>query len=374
MKAHHSLAPQHEVRTVRRHFHTFDALRFFACLKVFLQHLPIFSFPWFNYLRAGGGIGVQFFFVLSGFLITYIICEEKQQTGRLDLKNFFVRRVLRIWPLFYLMIGVAFFTPIILQHLHLPVSDEGYQPTWWMSLLFLENYKMIFTHQLPNVSPLAVMWSLCVEEHFYIVWGLLLYFIPVHRLPLVILPCLLLAPAARVIFFHAGLISSDILTNIDLFAYGALPAYLLIRYRERAEAYISSIPHSIKVAFLILLVLTVLQIAQADTERLNIWGASLLGLLFSMLIALTLPAHSRIRIGDRSLLSRLGTYTYGLYLYHTLVIIFCKRLCDMLTLTLETPVIAVLFTLLTFLLSVGCSVLSYHWFEKPFLRLKKYFR
>jgi peptidoglycan/LPS O-acetylase OafA/YrhL len=358
----------------RRHFHTFDALRFFACLKVFLQHLPIFSFPWFNYLRAGGGIGVQFFFVLSGFLITYIICEEKQQTGRLDLKNFFVRRILRIWPLFYLMIGVAFVTPLLLGHLNLPVSDEGYEPTWWMSLLFLENYKMIFTHELPNVSPLAVMWSLCVEEHFYIIWGLLLYFTPVRLLPRVIIPCLLLAPAARIIFYQAGLISSDILTNIDLFAWGAVPAYLLAQYREQTESFVNRIPQWLKILFAALLVITVLQIAQVNSERLNIWGASLLGLLFSILIGLTLPADSRFRIGDRSILSRLGLYTYGLYLYHTLVIVVCLRVFEVLGFDLDRPGTALVFAVFSFLLSVGCSVLSYHFFEKPFLRLKKYFR
>jgi peptidoglycan/LPS O-acetylase OafA/YrhL len=117
----------------RRHFHTFDALRFFAFLKVFLLHLPITAFPLFNYLKGGGGIGVSFFFVLSGFLITYIILEEKSQTGRVNLKNFFIRRILRIWPLFYLMILIAFLTPYLISLAGLSSSPEGYQPNWLMS-------------------------------------------------------------------------------------------------------------------------------------------------------------------------------------------------------------------------------------------------
>ena len=360
--------------STRRHFHTFDALRFFACLKVFLQHLPIFAFPWLNYLRAGGGIGVQFFFVLSGFLITYIIAEEKERTGSLNLKNFFIRRILRIWPLFYLMIGVAFITPIILQHLHLPVSNDGYEPTWWMSLLFLENYKMIFTHQLPNVSPLAVMWSLCVEEHFYIIWGLLLFAFPLRHLPKIIGISIIAGFVFRVIFYRHDLISSDILTNIDLFAFGAIPAWLLIKRRQKLEEKINAIPLWVKYLFATILIVTAMQLAQTNSEYQNIWGATVLGVLFSILIMLTLPQQSRFRIGDKNMFSRLGLFTYGFYLYHTLVIVFLKRVFERVGQSLDVPSTAVLFVATAFLATVTCSALSYYLFEKPFLKLKKYFR
>lgn len=94
----------------RRHFHTIDALRFFALPKVFLLHLPVTAFPIFNFFREGGGTGVIFFFVLSGFLITYILLSEKKQLGSINLKRFYIRRILRIWPLYYLMVGFACYT------------------------------------------------------------------------------------------------------------------------------------------------------------------------------------------------------------------------------------------------------------------------
>jgi hypothetical protein len=90
---------------VGRHFHTFDALRFFAFLKVFFFHIPATSFGVFGYFMSGGSLAVRFFFVLSGFLITYLILVEKEWTGRLNFKYFMLRRVLRIWPLYYLIIA-----------------------------------------------------------------------------------------------------------------------------------------------------------------------------------------------------------------------------------------------------------------------------
>ena len=129
---------------------------------------------------------VSFFFVLSGFLITYIILEEKETTGKLNLSSFFIRRILRIWPLYYLMVAIAFLTPYLLSRFNISYSNEGYSPNWLWTILFLENYKMIITDSFPNVSPLRVMWSLCVEEHFYIVWGLALWKVKMKHLPFTI--------------------------------------------------------------------------------------------------------------------------------------------------------------------------------------------
>lgn len=91
------------------HFHSLDALRFFAFLKVYMLHVPIQgNFPILNYIKGGGGLRVSFFFVLSGFLITYLLVFEKIQNGKIKIKKFFIRRSLRIWPLFYLIVIIVF--------------------------------------------------------------------------------------------------------------------------------------------------------------------------------------------------------------------------------------------------------------------------
>lgn len=361
----------------RRTFHTFDALRFLACLKVLLQHIPVLIFPWFNVLRAGGYIGVEFFFVLSGFLITYILYEERLRTGTVNLKHFFMRRILRIWPLYFLMVGVAYTVPLLMQRFGVNMGGSGYEPKLWMSLLFLENYRSIATGQIAGVSPLYVMWSLCVEEHFYIVWGLLAFALPLKRLPWLLGLCLVLGPVARWFFFRQHWLQYDLLTNIDLFAWGALPAWLLLRDGKALEEKIENIPLLLKQAYAVLLTGMVLLLAQASpaaVERVNIAAASLLGLLFAFLLLLALPARTRFQVREDHWLSRLGAYTYSLYLYHTLVIVLLVRLFAACGAPLDRPFAAVLFMIAAIVLSMLASMASYHWFEKPFLKLKKYFR
>lgn len=360
----------------RRHFHTFDALRFFAFLKVFLLHVPIIGFACFSFLKAGGGIGVQFFFVLSGFLITYIILEEKRQTGSLGLRNFFARRILRIWPLYYLMVAVAYSTPWLLSHLvALPSSSEGYTPKLWASLLFLENYMGMATHQHANVSPLSIMWTLCIEEHFYIVWGLLLCYTPIRRLPSIIICPLLLAPVLRAVYVHYNVPTADLFTNIDLFAWGALPAYYLAVDPAGIEAKVMKIPLNLKRMFLVVLLVAVVICSQfAGSEAAFILLTSLMGMLFSALIFIILPGDSPIKIKEGNILSRLGMYTYGLYLYHVLVIIALQRIFTRGGWEINTATGAIAFVCIALLLSVISSYLSYHLFEKHFLKLKKYFR
>lgn len=358
----------------RQHFHSFDALRFFAFLKVFLLHLPVVAFPWFNYLRVGGGIGVQFFFVLSGFLITYIVLVEKQQTGQFDLKNFFARRVLRIWPLYYLMVLVAYSTPFLLAKLQLPSSAEGYEPDLWMSLLFLENYKMMMTHSHANVSPLSVMWSLCIEEHFYILWGVLLYACRPRLLPVIIAIAIAAAPVCRSVYVSHGIPTSDLFTNLDLFAFGAIPAFLWAIHRHTTESVVSAIPIAIKRSVVVLTIVSVFFASQLKEDGDFIWVTSGLGLLFSAVLILLLPAKSELKISDGNWLSRAGIYTYGMYLYHTLIINLLRQVFVRIGWGLDDAGTAVFFCIISFLLTLVCSVLSYLWFEQPFLRLKKYFR
>jgi peptidoglycan/LPS O-acetylase OafA/YrhL len=356
----------------RRYFHTLDALRFFAFFKVFLLHLPL-SYPGaFDYLTKGGEVAVQFFFVLSGFLITYLIIAEKHQTGRVNFKRYFARRALRIWPLYYLMVAFAFASPFILSALRLEHSDAGYQPNLLCSLLFLENYMTIATHQAPNVSPLGVMWSVCVEEHFYILWGLALLLLDTRHLPKLIFYCLLLAPISRIVFTALNYRTLDLLTNIDLFAMGAIPAYFLHKRPESFERHVSRLHSGLKLCYVATVICLALVAPHLSGATSAILAPTILGLLFAGLLALFVPQDSTFRISDSSVFTKLGTYTYGLYLFHTIVINFLVRMGTRAGYSLEPPFNGLCFAMLALSASIAVSMLSYKYFEKPFLSLKRY--
>jgi peptidoglycan/LPS O-acetylase OafA/YrhL len=356
----------------KHHFPIFDALRCFAFLKVFIQHLPITAFPLFNRLKDGGIIGVQFFFVLSGFLITYIIIADKINTGTFQLKNFFIRRVLRIWPLFYLCLLVAYTIPAVLAALHLQKAETGYQPIWWISVLFMENYRMIFRHAAPNVPELAVTWSLCIEEHFYIIWGLLLWLLPVKAVPKLAVCCIAAAFAARIVFYHFGLEPTDVITNIDLFAFGALPAYLFVTNRTQIEEYIAKIPMiNCRIAGVGVLLLTFVAAQIKNVVANFIFFPTMFGVLFSGI--LFVAVFSKRPLLHSALLTKLGTYTYGLYIWHVLAIVILARVFGMIHLSIDTPINAMMFAAAALCLTIMMSVCSYNIYEKPFLRLKRFF-
>ncbi len=356
----------------RRYFETFDALRFLAFFLVFLSHLPLANFPVLRLFDGSGDIGVVFFFVLSGFLISYILMYEKEMTGTVRLKKFFMRRILRIWPLFYAMIFFAFLTPYLLDFVGIAYSVKGYEPNWLMSWLFLENYMMMGTGTFPNVSPLRVMWSLCIEEHFYIIWGLLLYFLPVKKLPVLIIMSVIIAYIGRVICYNLVVVDMDIFTNIDYFAYGAIPAYCLIK-KETIIERVNRIPMSAKYLIAAITVAFILIFPQMTYATQLFIKPLTLGALFTALIFFTLPAANRIYIPRNHIISRLGVYTYGLYLYHTICITFLMKLCEMKNIDLSNIFNVIALGIVSLFCSIIVSMISYYLFENQFIKLKKYF-
>lgn len=153
-----------------RHFPQLDGLRGTAVLLVCLGHALVFRLGRSARWTQVASLGVLFFFVLSGFLITGLLCSEERRTRRVSLKYFYVRRAFRILPAF----AVYVLTVICLSHFKL-ITDSSWK-TVLVSVLFLKNFFG------PGLSALGHLWSLSLEEQFYLFWPLLFAVVGRRRL------------------------------------------------------------------------------------------------------------------------------------------------------------------------------------------------
>jgi peptidoglycan/LPS O-acetylase OafA/YrhL len=364
----------------RIHFHSIDALRFFAFLKVFLLHLPIQGeFPIFSFLKSGGGIGVSFFFVLSGFLITYLLSLEKYNTNKINVKKFIWRRTLRIWPLFFLMVIIVFLLPYeFKQNLGLHMIGDGYNLDWRYSFTFLENYKMLIADQFPKTTPLSVFWSLCIEEHFYLLWVFSIFVLPFRHILKFLISCILISWAARYfepyIFDNKSIVSGDLFTNLDYFACGGILGYFIVTKNNSLISFIQSIRLEIKWVIVSAVILFVIFqkfiLPNAETgSMLLIFKPTIIAVIFTVLIAIFLPEHSSLSIKSK-ILSFLGVRSYGLYIYHIIIIHLSLQYCIKNGILIDNWLTLSVFILFTLGSSIIVSSISYKYFETPFLNFR----
>ena len=363
----------------KTHFHSIDALRFFAFLKVYLLHVPIQGdFPVFAFLKSGGGIGVSFFFVLSGFLITYLLVLEKSSENYINLKKFFVRRALRIWPLFFLMVLIAFLLPFdFKQAIGFHMVGGGYDFDWRYSFTFLENYKMLMADNFPKTTPLPVFWSLCIEEHFYLLWMICMFFLPVKHIFKFLISCFFISWIARFaepfIFHNTMIHTNDLFTNLDCFAGGGILGYAMVLHKEKFTSFVMHICNEIKWAVVAVVVLVVIfqktLLPNDAGTTMALFRPTIIAMLFAALIAVFLPENSGVRIKSK-LLSYLGVRSYGLYVYHIIVIHVSFQYCLDHGIAINNGFILSAYILFTLGVSVLLSSLSYKYFEMPFLKFR----
>ncbi|MEO1418953.1 MAG: acyltransferase [Bacteroidota bacterium] len=343
------------------YFPQLDGLRTIAVVMVMMAHwLP---YRWLSELGFGP-LGVYLFFVLSGFLITRILLQskkqldQKQSTVGQQLKTFYMRRILRIFPMYYLLIGITYlFTP-------------STRPGLWWNLTYTSNFYLIDKGDW--AGPMSHYWSLAVEEQFYLIWPLLLFLIPHRYLKQVLWGSILFGLGSRAIMqlLGASYLSVYILTPAcwDLFAVGGLLAYMQLYEGEKLQIWLN--------------------------QRAIFWGA--LGLcIFTMTGHLYLPESMEFMhqlfpkfffawfvfwllgrasdgfqgTGGKFLqhpwMVYLGRISYSLYLFHNFM--------DGFFLGITFPEDPFWRFFMYFGGAVIVSTVAYYVVERPFQRLKKYF-
>ncbi len=378
-------------QTEKIYFPNLDGLRFFAFFAVFINHAVVslgyfggnkpYDFAKENLLK-NGDLGVSFFFVLSGFLITYLLLSEKANRGSINIKHFYFRRILRIWPVYFLVVTLCLWVfPLLHNHIpeHFPIGVSTSSINKWLYIGFAGNFDYVF-HGISNVL-IGVLWSVSVEEQFYLFWPLVIAFIPRKYL----LATFLLIISASVAFryFYADgaimIIKFHSLSSMSDLATGALIAYLATHaaFIERFKTISGNV---IKLVYLVAIIIMPLRLYLWKLGAHYTLGSSFFPVVFSLIFAFMVmeqnyAQHSFYKISRWKIISSLGQYTYGMYCYHMIVffcIIFAMHLLGANVWCINYKAFICL-SITSLFTTILVSMLSYHFFERFFLKLKNKF-
>ncbi len=368
---------------VLKHIPTLDGVRGLAIALVLLHHFTQAIKPrhWGDHLfyLPGhiGWTGVDLFFVLSGFLVTTILIRTKERAHYFS--NFYSRRFLRIFPLYY---GVLFFYFVILSSLPISFPEGLFDHQLWFWLYGANFYTAI---EGWPVRPLAHFWSLAIELQFYLIWPIVIYFIRQQWLVWIMIALISISVISRGVLayqdYAAHVMYSLTFCRMDAMVVGAMLAYFCLRHYHSAQ-FEQILKRLLFVSAL--LVLIVLATSQSlDWREWGIFsqatGYTLIALFFGCFTGLGILAKPQTlfyRCLSSKTLRFLGKYSYGIYVLHVFFDAVARmyewhpsgheRFQDHLILW------SLLYITVLSVISIGVAYLSWHAYEKQFLKLKKF--
>ena len=389
-------APSAELATAslasKKFYHPeLDGLRFFAFFAVFVFHQwghrphaigPVSPgmdrlIDWTFSTFIAGQAGVDLFFLLSAYLITRLLVQEQRQTGRVSVKSFYIRRLLRIWPLYYAFLAWS----VLFESSMLGNAGLGADLAIPFAV-FLGNWKFTQLSTLPNTSA-VILWTVSIEEQFYLIWPLL--FCWLSRSTLVKLCWGLIGSSflLRVVMTQAGAIDFHLRSN-TLTQIAPLCVGILFALRHESTQRITPLNPLLKKCMILLgMLLVVLSVfafdlhaegMDADLKKFaNVFFylSTTVGsaLVFRAAVQSPAEASQRPTLFSNPVLVYLGRVSYGLYVFHMVGNYISKWYF------LERPwyVAAPLQLLLALAITTALAVISYYLLEKPFLKLKVHF-
>jgi peptidoglycan/LPS O-acetylase OafA/YrhL len=371
-----------------KYFKGLNGLRFIAAYLVLLHHAEqirfkneIFNLK--NYsLFNNGGIAVTFFFVLSGFLITYLLLKEKNDTNQISVKQFYVRRILRIWPLYFLLVIIGtLIIPFFIQWINHPYEMPYKFNHVILYYLFFSPFmvNILFGHHL-----LEPLWSIGVEELFYIIWAPLIKFFKKYILGIILTVIffkIILLVYSKIYLYPSNISRIISMLQFESMAIGGLSAYFIFNRKSKIE--FSFLFSRIAQIIIILLIIGKFMASKFLINKHVIFDFLYNSSTFShillccsfawLIINISLNRKSLINM-DYKWLNYLGDISYGIYMYHMLIIfgmvLFLKEYFSKMSATTST---ILFYTILTSLV-IFVSFLSKRLFEDYFLNLKKKYR
>lgn len=366
------------------YFPGLNGVRFAAALLVIVSHSFVFSsnlgYPeWggHEFSTHLGASGVSIFFTLSGFLLTSLLLREKEVTSTVGISAFYMRRILRIWPLYFLFLGISFFLLPEIPFFETEVTGWNEGTTYLKELLLyvclLPNVAFVW---LPLIPYTHVLWSIGVEEQFYLFWPHVIRRINLRRLPGFMLGLM-----------AALLLLKLILVGINYGTQGQHGLHHVVQFLDRTRfpcmivggcyAWLLTTQSSwLKLLFrkwaqwISLLLMTALVLYAAGVP---VFDQELIS-LFAGIVILNIAANPKpiFRLNSRWM-DYLGRISYGLYIWHGPVLVVCLRACEkFLPKTSPHGWLGTLLVLVcTLLLTTGVATLSYYGFERVFTRMKR---
>jgi len=342
--------------SIAKHFYRpeLDALRFFAFLAVLVHHGP--GAPGFaGIVRDAGGFGLSMFFLLSAYLITELLVREREQSGTIAWRFFFVRRALRIWPLYFAAIAVGV------------LISKVDRTALAAMLVFVANWIPVDAGRL-----LAPLWSISIEEQFYLLWPPILKF---GGKALAFVMSIVFIATAGIWFcffeYRGWRLWYDTPVEFLFFAAGAILA-LAAHGKPTPTMRKGDRGFLLAAGLLLLAVAAEMGIGTAEvtglsrTSLLLGYGGAVAGCAVIFSATLGLQNISRVLIYG-------GRISYGLYVFHSGMLELSRWLTAPLKLAHFSALNMVCVDSVALLLSVGAAHFSYRYFERPFLKLKERF-
>lgn len=369
---------------IRVYFPNLNSIRFVAALAVMIHHIELTKY-WFgqpNIYTSSfvggvfGQLGIILFFVLSGFLITYLLLAEQQATDSISIKNFYIRRILRIWPLYYFIVILGLFILPHIKAMAVPgYTEEIHNHFLAKTLMFLSFIPDVAYAVYKHVPYAEQAWSVGVEEQFYVIWPLLIALVVRQKKTLNML-------IGVIGFYTAIKIISIVLNNkyesnvaisdfyqfwqnfcIDCMAIGGIGAYLLFYKKEKVLKVLYN--RYLQIAlYLIVFIITIKGFA------IPYFTYQLYSLIFVVLI-LNLASNPKSVLNlEYKPLNYLGKISYGLYMYHNIVLAACLKFLLYEGITLNSLWGNVLYYAVAITVTIIIASLSYEYFEKWFITAK----
>jgi len=361
-----------------KYFKELNSLRFIGFIGIFFGHVFFSNSPeiinsklyaiLFSYGKILGFISIDSFFVLSSFLITWKALEEIKFTSKFQFKNFLIRRALRIWPLYFLIVFIGFSLEYLKSYYFL---ESEKLPSLWNFILFILNFDII-ENGYNFLFFMVFMWSISVEEQFYVFWAIIIKWFNKYLFGISFL-IIIISLFFRIYFINDPLtLNFHTASALGNFGFGALTAILVFKYQHFLNKLQSLSRNKILFFYIVVFTFFILMPVLLENDFFIVIQRILFSIFFSFIILEQSYCDKSIfKVSRIKYFNFFGKISYGLYCYHGIMITIVLQMSRSLSESLLNSL--VLYPIIIFVSTLVISQFSFRFYESKFLNFKSKF-